>query len=259
MKKLLFILSFGFYFNFALSQIITPVPVELPIKDYGLIINNLPMNDEQGNFRSTLILTSAKISVDSAINFPETDTNKSISYPMEINNIGDENLVISNIEINDDTDGFFSCYIEMYPLIINPGKKEVVNINFYPKKSGVFTCKIKITSNDNPAIVYLSGKGKYYGTDVSENFSTGKFELLTKQTLIKKNCENIFRLSISTPDKLDIQVYALTGAEVRLPQSYELNAGENDLFLRFDDLTDGCYFLVFRSSNKIISLPVVLY
>ena len=103
------------------------------------------------------LMQQAILSVDSEITFDTTTVNNTSTQSIEIWNIGNATLEVSDINISGT-----AFEVDMTSFTVEPGENQVVEVSFTPDAQGDYEETLEIVSNDlgSPALVALSGYGE---------------------------------------------------------------------------------------------------
>jgi len=133
--------------------------------------------------KKPIIETASKLS------FEETELGDSLIKELEIVNMGDLNLEISNISFNGNGDSLFSYNAEL-PMSIIPWGIETIPVKFKPKSKGVFNAGLVIESNAGNSPyheVLLEGIGEE-PVSVESIFQDCKFRFLPGKGIYLSDC-----------------------------------------------------------------------
>ncbi len=145
----------------------------------------------------------------------------------EVNNSGDEDLIISNIVSAADE---FATSPAGFPITITPGNNQTFDITFTPSGTGIVTSSLTITHNGagSPATYNLRGSGSdegpsFYASPGSLNFGLVNVNESKNLTLTVSNTGLVNELQITGVEIPD-SGFSIT------PSSANIPAGETRLF-----------------------------
>jgi len=205
------------------------------------------------------ITTEPIIGLDSKVLFYETvQVEESKELQLEINNEGNETLVITGIANESTTTDIFLISYAEFPMIIDPGEKNIVGVSFSPNKDILYKDKFKIISNGaniSEKVIELVGTGFIPKAKITSDATTVFFD----KTDIGATSVGIVQFSNPGTDNLvisDVQfenneenVYSLKDLDLPLILAPDASY---DMKIDFSPLDDITY-----KSNLVISSNAV--
>lgn len=221
-----------------------------------------PMSLKNTTARNTLIYNALKwvfttlpaeipeITTPSGMSFDECAIDANIEKKLTISNSGKKDLVISNIEIKNNTDNAYSI-LDYGKSTIAPGASTDVTIRFAPTRQIFYSsATIEISSNDPnkaKAVVTLSGKGG----------KPGSVEELANVNLVlgPNPIQTIGNIRFTIPDfakNTNLAIIDINGKTIlNLGKNYSI--GENTVSFDARVLSSGNYILSLEIDGELVN------
>ncbi len=200
-----------------------------------------------------------------SINEVDFETVK-VDEPLEksflLMNQGNEDLVITSIDIEGDDEGVFAREDLTFPLTIPADGNQRIHVTFTPKAADVlyeaFLAIASNATNEQTRFVDLIGRG-----DGTVSVLEGEAE---NQELALKSGANPFTgstpisytLKGETPEVLRLAVFNAAGQEVQLLHNGLVNPGTYSVELNGASLPAGAFYVVLQSASSSVVVPAVL-
>lgn len=227
---------------------------------------NSQIMDKTMNWLAEGLLVKPKVPVIANINdvdFGEVEINKSKDMTVDIENTGDADLVITNIEILINKD--FKLKGVSLPMTIKPGAKVTVTITYTPTSLGdALTGVLRVTSNDpknNSITSDLTGKGKdapksvFIPADQAKTvigMTAGPNPANTKSTIS-------YTIGGTSPQVVEMYVVDIRGARVAtLVDNISLAPGNYTANVNASALATGSYHIIAHTAVETVQLPLVI-
>jgi hypothetical protein len=176
----------------------------------------------------------------------------------EIENIGDEALVITDIFIADDEDNVFSLgTLPQFPISLEPGDPQQLVVEFEPGEQKTYDMSsIQIESNDEsnetlniPLLGVGSPNSVEDGTADGFAMTAGPnpFESATK-----------ISYNLTKPQFVEIRVVDARGGVIANLDSGFKNTGEYEVDFDASSFSQGTYYVVAKVGGQTARLPIVL-
>jgi hypothetical protein len=199
---------------------------------------------------TTLPAEIPEISTPSGMSFDEVAIDRTLEKKLSISNSGKKDLVVSNIEIKNNTDNAYSI-IDYGKSTIAPGASTDVTVRFAPTRQIFYsTATVEISSNDPnkaKAVVTLSGKGGKPGSV--------KDLVNVNLTLSPNPIAQSGTISFDIPEvskSNSLSIVDLNGKNIlELGRNYE--TGLNKITFSTSKLNSGTYFLVLKVNEDIVN------
>jgi len=222
--------------------------------------------DKSMNWLAEGLLVKPKVPVIAAVNdvdFGEVELNQSKDMTVDIENTGEADLVITNIEILINKE--FKLKGVSLPMTIKPGEKVAVTITYTPTTKGdAMTGVLRITSNDpknNSMTADLSGIGKdapksvFIPADQAKTvigMTAGPNPATTKSTIS-------YTIGGVSPQVVEMYVVDIRGARVAtLVDNISLAPGNYSTNVNASALANGSYHIITRTAVETVQLPIVI-
>lgn len=194
------------------------------------------------------------------IEFGDVNIGQQKTQTFKISNTGAGPLSVSKVEVE------FS-YSHIYdvtpkgPLTIQPGASNNFTVTFKPIDELNRTVKLTITSNGTNGTVKtidLTGKGIDMSSVKDGVASNGEISMsLTPNPVSDKSTVNY---TISGFDSKYVEIYLINQAGARVSEVFSglKNPGEHTTHLNSVGLPSGTYYLLLKTGDSILDLPVVI-
>jgi hypothetical protein len=198
------------------------------------------------------------ISAADQIDFGEVMVGSKTNKITEIENIGDEALVITDIFIADDEDNVFSLgTLPQFPISLEPGDPQQLVVEFEPGEQKTYDMSsIQIESNDEsnetlniPLLGVGSPNSVEDGTADGFAMTAGPnpFESATK-----------ISYNLTKPQFVEIRVVDARGGVIANLDSGFKNTGEYEVDFDASSFSQGTYYVVAKVGGQTARLPIVL-
>lgn len=221
-----------------------------------------PMSLSNTTSRNTLIYNALKwvyasqpaeiptISTPTGISFDEVATDKTAEKSFKIQNTGKKDLVISGIELKNNSEGAYAI-TDYGKSTITPGDSTLVTIKFAPSAIKFYsTTTVEISSNDPnkpKAVVQLSGKGGKPGNVLDNQ--------IIRLNVSPSPLEHNGTIKFNIPDfakSVVLRVVDINGRTI-LNLGNSFSFGENSVSLDSQLLNAGNYFVVLSINDENVN------
>lgn len=243
-----------------------------PMIDGFVRIRSEDLVGNESIFEETITGISVSIgeSLDPEIDFGEITEGTVACETIKIENYGSEERIIEEqeIQIND----IFSIPSAQFPIILQPGEFYDLLVCFAPQEikdeDEIDLAKIKI--EDCLIIdINMKGRAKQFQS-ISSSRCELSLELFSDEVPnfnfidnaypnpITGGSETSFRAGFMEDLAYEMELFTYTGDRVALLNNGIAKVGINEFNLRFKDLENGSYFLVFRSNSFVETMPIII-
>lgn len=202
-------------------------------------------------------LYSPVISTEEELRFGEVAVNSSRELPLNIQNIGTGDLIITDIGCL--FSDIFTVSIEL-PLIIEEGANQTIPVVFTPIELGTCDAWLRIVSNDFENQEWIIG---VVGTGAQPN-SVNTEDNDPVEFLFGNPFPNPFNSTVTIPFTLPVHanvslsVLDLTGRTVANLVNRSLNAGSHSVNWTADGVETGAYFVMMQVNEQTFTHRVLL-
>ena len=195
----------------------------------------------------------------SVVDFGEIELSYA-SIDIKLQNIGNANLTISNISIENDDDGVFRLDANVtYPTTLAPGEELTITVSFIPISLMVFNANLKIESNDPSGSIVIPITGKALPSGVKENrLSDEIIDIRVNPNPARENAMINLNLKTTSPANVEIYLVNSNGEIVAELLNKKLSAGEMSLPCDFKSTASGMYYLRISVDGTIRTLPLAV-
>lgn len=199
----------------------------------------------------------------SSVFFLKTQVGQTRVRDFDISNIGNSDLIINNIFVENDTAGIFPITEMNLPMIIPPSGTDTIKIVFAPKEAVTYNMKLIIQSNsviNSSDTLSIRGSGSAVNVDDDLRINNALLNVSIAPNPIKDEA-TILILILDDDKNLPVNIFLndLTG---RIVANYPVGAltnGEHKIKLPLSSIVSGIYFLtVQRGENRLIQLLIVI-
>lgn len=191
-----------------------------------------------------------------SIDFGNTDT--PVTETVTVTNTGDEDLVVSNMQI--DGDGEFSVPMGN-PVTIEPGGEPYdIEITYTPGDAGENTADLVLTTNDQEnteVTISLVGNSTVSVNDGIAGVSD-KFTMSVGPNPVTSYANVTYSVNTIDAVKVDIDLIDVSGNKVMDVVNATKVTGEYKVQINSDNLSSGTYYLISNTNGVNAQLPVVI-
>ena len=214
------------------------------------------MGNSSAAAEGPIISTNA---VDSELDFGTIAKNESTTKALEIENTGDEDLIIEKMRLVD-PDEVFSIAGEMENITIPAGETESIDITFSGSEEGEYDAVISIESNaENDSKLNLMLTGKIEGESGVEDIYESNAPLAAE--VYPNPSDGNFALNYmnnTNNTAFDILIMDAKGSLVKQISGKRLSTGFGTLDLDCSDLSSGTYMVFLESNGVSVQKQVVI-
>lgn len=188
--------------------------------------------------------------------FGDVNLNESKEHKLTFTNTGDEQLIISNVELLNNSEGSFTITAGSGATTVEPGNSLDVTVKFTPTESKKYTANLVITSNaknEQSTLVTLRGES----TSSIGEFGD-KFYLNITPNPVNESSVINYQLNTENPVNLKIKMINVTGEEVAQFQNGLVATGNYNTPLNIKNFTSGTYYIVVELDGKVQSMPIII-
>jgi N-acetylneuraminic acid mutarotase len=195
--------------------------------------------------------------ITSTIQFGKVEIHSSDEYLLKIENTGESDLEIKSVDLKNDIDNVFEIESYTFPVSIDPEKSKEFAIIFSPEEQKDYTCTVEINSNDpeNPTIpIDIEGEG-FIPSGVNDFSNDGKYAISVNPNPVSDN--TILKIiNNDVPCSVSYELCDITGRKIIGRSSIEIFVGENNIPIRINNLSTGCYVLMLKIGSTRESVIV---
>ncbi len=188
-----------------------------------------------------------------SLRFDSVDINTTKSLTLEVSNVGQAELRITEIQLSGANASSFNVPdADVVPIVLQPGEQTSIEVQFRPTRQGDHTALLTLVSNDplEPnAVVILSGVGRQ-ATGIVETES-GRIQVtpITAREFIQ------IRLPEATETTVTVEIFDLQG---RCWLQETITTSGAPIFLSVHSLASGTYTLVLWSKHGHFAFPITV-
>lgn len=202
-----------------------------------------------------------QIACEEEIVFETTDIGTSSEKVFEIENNGERDLEITQLEVEYSYQHIFSIVDADFPMTIPSGEPGEVTVRFAPADEIEYNSYMTIYSNaeNNPELnVNLSGEGEEgVGVgDYAKNSKSLDIKIAPNPVTDNAKVELILSEAISSTIKVDL--IDVSGKLIRNIANETFSVGESALDFDAGDLSSGKYYIIASSGDKSTVVPLVI-
>jgi thiol-disulfide isomerase/thioredoxin len=190
------------------------------------------------------------------LNFNDVDVESSMDLSFNIANTGNETLNVTNITVPAAYASIF--IIEPTSFTVEPDEEQTVTVTFQPDRIGTFETNATIVSNNKNGAVQVA---------LNANAIVGVDEFERKNSLMSINAgpnpfdanTNIhFTLNGDLAREVNIITIDATGRTIKEFANRSFNPGTYKFELNSTGLASGTYYIIAKTKNSSVRIPVVL-
>ncbi len=189
-----------------------------------------------------------------ALDFGSVTVGQSADLPLVIYNLGNANLLLSDISNN------LSVFTHNWnPLdsLILPGDSLEVMVTFTPDDSVMFQDTLWIENNDELVFVELTGEGGPLGIEDNSSLIPKEFSL---RQILPNPCKSIAKIQfgLPMPSRVNLSVYDVSGRLVSCLVNGQYEPGIHEALLDASSMSAGVYFYRLEAGNFNATEKVVV-
>jgi len=195
-------------------------------------------------------------------NFGIVDTDKYSDISIEIKNTGIQDLVITELRIDDNLDNAFEIISNLtnpLPSSIPPAGKYTMTIRFAPKTNKIYNALLRFTANtpENPYYeIPLSGIGNIPTSVVDNN--NNLFEIKVGPNPFANSTNITLAINHNIPVDAQIFLVDISGKKIESIVNGTIATGSHNFKFDGSILPNGTYYLICDINGKRTSLPIVI-
>jgi len=195
------------------------------------------------------------------LDFSQVENGQSRMGDVVIYNTGTEDLVISKIEIANNTNNSYSIVVGGTPGTIEPDGERSITVKFAPETEGLHTADLNISSNaanqeEGDFSVKLTGNG--FISSVPEEVTSTDGIITLKATPSPMGYNGVITYTLKTNGTYDMYLADLNGRIITSLVSASMLSGTHTFDMNTSTLSSGTYVIVSKLGNSIVKLPIII-
>jgi hypothetical protein len=190
------------------------------------------------------------------LDFPSMIVGSNTTLPLTIYNIGNADLIVSDISLT--LINIFSHNWNINDTLVIPGDSIVLEVTFSPTDTLDYNDTLRITNNDSALSVSMEGTGlPEDGVSSSGEFNPRSFALYEARPN-PFNCETIISFRTPADGNVSLTVYDITGVEITCLMKGWMQTGAHQIKFDASALPSGIYFVKLVAGERYSAVKKVV-
>ncbi|MFA6571961.1 MAG: choice-of-anchor D domain-containing protein, partial [Bacteroidota bacterium] len=198
----------------------------------------------------------------STIQFAKVAINNTKDMNLQISNTGSTDLTISEMSIPSQYSDAFTLKDVTLPLNIAAKAKQTVTFTFSPKEIRLYNnvpVTIKSNSISNATMtVYLQGEGTEPSSVYDGIAGDAQFNITASPNPFADKINIKITIGEKITNSISLVIIDATGREIEHLLNQTLSEGQHSVMFNGSNLSNGVYFIIAKTGDKSVKLPVVL-